>query len=270
MRRFIPPLAIAASCVFVLSACGGGGGGNGNSSGSSSSSSSSATTQSVEGLWSGTATDTGSGTSFNAYGVITSAGQTLLAISSNGAYFGLASGLLSVAASTVTSTDFVTLGLGTGAATAGTLSGGVTSRFSIIAKATYPNNVNDNYNLSYDKQYETAASVATAKGTYTVRNSLGVATGSFSVDDNGVLSGTNDSCPFSGTLKPHGDGSRNVHDITVNATAGTSCTTQLANLSGLATLAALSGTDTTKSLLLMATRQSGSVYSVFVAAGRRN
>ncbi|MFT4171623.1 MAG: hypothetical protein QM639_03615 [Rhodocyclaceae bacterium] len=267
----VAKLSWIAAFALSLAACGGGGGGT--STGSSSgggSSSSQATQQSAEGLWTGTAVNSATHVSIATYGIITSAGQMLLAFSYNGAYYAMGTGTVNVNAATVSSPDYVVLGLGTGAGTTGTLDGGVSSKLSLIAKSTYPDNADDTLNLSYDKQYEESASLATVKGNYAILNALGVSTGSFAVDDAGSIAGTNNGCPISGKLAIHGSGSRNVYDVTISASGGTACATQLTNLSGLATYAKIKSTDSAKSLLIGATRKDGTQYSVFIAAGLRS
>lgn len=221
---FTPLIALA------LAACGGGGGG-GNSDGNAPTSGS-VTTNTAEGMWSGTTNNganlTGvvldNGSFYATYstksspnvisGVILGTGQ-----SNNGSYV------------STDALDFNFGGDGLGVSPT-TVSAGYSPKASLSGSLTYANAPTSTFTAQYNPVYEQPASATLAAGTYSGNtvSSAGSQTAFMTLQANGTVTGVVAGCNFSGTASPRG--SVNVFNLSLTFHGGT-CLFGTSTLNGI-------------------------------------
>ena len=255
MRAF-KLLALAMS--LLLTACGGGGGGGGGTP---------PTQQSAEGVWVGSTTSS-SGTS-PAIGLILDTGEYFFGTGSD--YSGVSFGTASVSGATITSSNMQDYYPSLSSLVSGSFTGTVTTNSSMSV------NVSEVYNgttytgtgsFTFDATYNEPSSLATIAGTYVSPNAFG-SSYTYTVDANGVLTGSSTNCSFAGQLTIR-NSAKNIYNLslTTGNTAGHTCAVGARTLQGAATYVVMPG-RTRRALVLIGLTHVNNYYYWVTGAGEK-
>ena len=216
----VKTIAISVIGVVLLSGCGGGGGGGDGSAPSS---------QSLGGVWLGTASPIGGGGSIEMVGIISEAGE-LHFLSSIEIDIG------NVTTSGNTFSGSVTA-YTTGSTIDGTVSGTFTPRSSFSGTGVFNGVPTSNFAFTYDDSYERSSSLSKISGTYS--DTTGSYTETYTIGTDGALTGSDtDGCVYNGQVSII-DASYNAYDIVLTASNCVATTT----FNGLAALGDDTGTN---------------------------
>jgi hypothetical protein len=255
--RTLKLLALAIS--IFLTACGGGGGGGDTPA---------ATVTSAEGVWVGSTTSS-TGTTTPAIGLILDSGEYFFGTGTD--YSGVSFGKASISGSTITSSDMRDYYPTLNALVPGTFTGSVTTGSSLSV------NVSETYNgtaytgtgsFTFDTTYNEPSSLATIYGTYVSPNAFSNSY-TYTVDANGVLSGSSTNCTFAGQVTVR-NSAKNIYNlsITTGDTTGHTCALGVRTLTGAATYVVMPG-RTRRSLVLIALTKANNYYYWVTAAGEK-
>ena len=241
----------------MLTACGGGGG-----------SSTPEAQQSAEGVWIGS-TVSSSGTTSPAIGLILDTGEYFFATGSD--YSGVSFGNASVSGSTVTSSNMLDYYPSLNALISGTFTG------SVSTGSTLKVNISETYNgttykgtgnFTFDSTYNEASALATIAGTYVSPNAFG-SQYRYTVDANGVLSGSSVKCNVTGQLTLRNK-MKNIYNLTLTTSNAPTQTCGLGarTIQGAATYIVMPG-RTKRALVLIGLAEANNYYYWFTGAGEK-
>ena len=241
----------------MLTACGGGGG-----------NSTPEAQQSAEGVWVGSTTSS-SDTTSPAIGLILDTGEFFFATGSD--YSGVSFGNASVSGSTVTSSNMLGYDPSLNELIPGTFSG------SVSTGSTLKVNISETYkgitykgtgNFTFDSTYNEPSALATIAGSYISPNAFGTAY-SYTVDTNGLLSGSSINCTFTGKLTVRNK-LKNIYNLTLNTSnaTGGSCVTGTRTIQGAATYVVMPG-RTRRALVLIGLTKENNNYYWYTGAGEK-
>lgn len=238
--------AMAATAVALLTACGGGGGGG-----------STPTAGTAEGFWTGTAS-----TGYDVALAVLENGETWGVYTSGGMIYGALYGT-----STGTGTTFAASGsdfnLTNWSVSSGSFSGTVTARSAIQAVS----NRGSTISLTYDSSYDTAASLTTVAGNYTVSGVSAAGSADnvpMTITSGGLVTVTGTGCSASGTVAPRSSG-KNVYNISMTFTGNNCALGNGGTASGIFVLDRSVTPNIALSLALTPNKQDG-----FIAVGEKN
>lgn len=252
----ISSLVLLAS--MVLTACGGGGGGGGGT----------VTQQSAEGIWVGSTTSS-SGTTTPAIGLVLDTGEYFFGTGSD--YSGVSFGTASVSGSTITSSNMRDYYPSLSALVSGSFTGSVTtgSSMSVNVSEVYSGTTyTGTGNFTFDTKYNEPSSLVTIAGTYVSPNVFGTSY-TYTVDANGVLTGSSTNCTFAGQLSIR-NSSKNVYNLslTTGNAAGHTCAVGARTLQGAATYTVMPN-RTSRALVLITLASANNYYYWVTAAGEK-
>lgn len=253
----IPNLLVLVLSI-TLTACGGGGGGGDNQ----------ATQQSAEGVWVGSTTSS-SGANTPAIGLVLDSGEYFFGTGSD--YSGVSFGKASVTGSTITSSNMRDYYPSLNALVTGTFTG------SVSTGANMSVNVSETYNgttytgtgsFTFDTTYNEPSALSTIAGTYVSPNAFSNSY-TYTVDANGVLTGSSTNCTFAGQLTVR-NSAKNIYNLslTTGNAAGHTCAAGARTLQGAATYIVMPG-RTRRALVLISLLNENSYYYWVTAAGEK-
>ena len=243
--------------TMALTACGGGGGG-----------ATPATQQSAEGVWVGSTTSS-TGATTPAIGLILDTGEYFFGTGSD--YSGVSFGTASVSGATVTSSNMRDYYPSLGSLVSGSFTGSVTTNstlsvniFEVYSGTTYTGTGN----FTFDSTYNEPSSLAMIAGTYVSPNAFGTSY-TYTVDANGVLSGSSTNCSFAGQLTVR-NSAKNIYNLslTTGNTAGHTCAVGARTLQGAATYVVMPG-RTRRALVLISLASANNYYYWVTGAGEK-
>lgn len=248
----------AIALATVLTACGGGGGGGGSPT----------TQQSAEGIWVGSTTSN-SGSTSPAIGLILDTGEYFFGTGSD--YSGVSFGSATMSGATISSTNMKDYYPSLNALVNGTFTGTVATGSSLsvnISEVYSGTTYTGTGSFTFDTRYNEPSSLATIAGTYVSPNVFS-SSYTYTVDANGVLTGTSAKCTFNGQLSVR-NSAKNIYNLsltTANA-AGQTCPAGARTLQGAATYTVMPN-RTARSLVLITLASSGGYYYWVTAAGEK-
>lgn len=221
---------LAASSVLSLAACGGGGGGGGGTTTPPVVTPPAITLGQLQGFWNGPVTGASFGGASVVRSVVLSDGTAWLFLhDAQDNLVGLSTAKLAVSGQTFSANGARYPVSGARAETV-TVSGGAPSG-NAFAVSVRGNAGTSSLALTADTRYSTAVTRADATGNWRFTKAGGTIVANWTVDANGVLSGTSTlGCSYNGSVAPHG--SVAVFDVTLTET----CTGSTTQLSGIAKL----------------------------------
>lgn len=245
--------------LFVgLTACGGGGGGGDTPT----------SQQSAEGIWVGSTTSS-SGSVSQAIGLVLDTGEYFFGTGSD--YSGLTFGTASVSGGAISSTNMRDYYPSLSALVPGTFTG------SISTGSTMNINISETYsgttyagtgNFTFDTTYNEPSALATIAGTYVSPYAFS-SSYTYTVDANGVLTGSSTNCTFAGQLTVR-NSARNIYNLsltTANVT-GHTCSVGARSLQGVATYVVMPGRSR-RALVLITLANANNYYYWVTAAGEK-
>ena len=253
--RILNLLALFIS--IALTACGGGGGGGGPT-----------TQQSAEGVWIGSTTSS-AGTTTPAIGLILDSGEYFFGTGSD--YSGVSFGTASVSGSTITSSNMRDYYPSLNTLVSGTFTGSVStgSSMNVNVSETYNGTAyTGTGNFTFDTTYNEPSALSTIAGTYISPNAFSNSY-TYTVDANGVLTGSSTNCTFAGQLTVR-NSAKNIYNLslTTGDTAGHTCALGARTLQGAATYLVMPG-RTRRALVLIGLTTANSYYYWVTAAGEK-
>ena len=250
--------SLCLTLVIGLTACGGGGGGG----------TSAATQESAEGIWLGSTTSS-SGTVTPVIGLVLDSGEYFFGTGSD--YSGVAFGTASVSGGTISSTNLRDYYPSLNALVGGAFTG------SVVTGSTMQINVSETYSgttyigtgsFTFDPTYNEPSVLKTIAGTYISPTTLSNYY-SYTVDTNGVLTGSSTNCTFAGQLTVR-NSAKNVYNLTLTTgnTAGHTCAIGVRTLLGAATYVVMPGRSR-RALVLISLANANNYYYWVTAAGEK-
>ena len=245
--------------LISLAACGGGGGSGANGSDTPQ--------QSAQGIWIGT-TSSSAGTTSPAIGIVLDTGEYFFATGSD--YSGVTFGKASFFGSTLSSDNLKDYDPSLGVLLNGFFTGTITgSSMSLKLTESYQGTTYlDTGNFTFDSKYNEPSALATIMGTYVSPTAVGN-TYTYTVDGNGVLTGSSTKCTLSGQITIR-NSTKNVYNLALSTdnAAGQTCPLGAKPLSGVATYTVMPNRNA-RSLVLITVTNSGGNYYWVTAAGER-
>jgi hypothetical protein len=244
--------------LISLTACGGGGSANAGDTAQ----------QSALGIWIGT-TSSSYGTTSPAIGIVLDSGEYFFATGSD--YSGVAFGKASLSGSAFSSDNLKNYDPSLGTVVNGFFTGTVSTGSSMSLK------LSETYqgitylltgNFTFDSKYNEPSALATITGTYVSPTTFGN-TYTYTVDGNGVLTGSSAKCTFNGQITIR-NSTKNVYNLalTTGNAAGQTCPAGARTLLGVATYIVMPNRNARSLVLITATNSGGNYYWV-TAAGER-
>jgi hypothetical protein len=193
-------LILSAALTSILSACGGGG--------------SSVSNESAEGLWSGTAS-----TGYQVSAMVLENNEVWGIYTANSSIYGALYGTAAVSGNTLTITGY-DFNFATNQLASGSYSGTVSSKSSMSLSSAN----NGTVTLAYDATYDTAASQASATGTWGYQGRSGgyyLTPDTVTIDSSGAFTISQTSCTSTGTVTPRSSG-KNAFSVSITS-VGAGC-----------------------------------------------